>query len=69
MGNCVVCMCSTYQLFGSVGIQLSFTLLNTDPSSLHTQWNIEQAVDGKHLIYNVFALFRLVVIVVPILIV
>lgn len=32
-----------------VGIQLSFTLLNTDPSSLHTEWNIEQAVNGKYI--------------------
>lgn len=34
------------QLRPSAGVQLSFTLLNSDPSSLHTQWNIERAVDG-----------------------
>ena len=31
----------------SLGVQLSFTLLNSDPASLHTEWNIEQAIHGK----------------------
>ena len=33
----------------SLGVQLSFTLLNSDPASLYTEWNIEQAIHGKQL--------------------
>ena len=42
---CIIMLTSTC----FVGIQLSFTLLNSDPASLHTQWNIEQAIDSKYL--------------------
>ena len=31
----------------SLGVQLSFTLLNSDPASLHTEWNIEQAIHSR----------------------
>ncbi|XP_065889861.1 GPI transamidase component PIG-S-like isoform X2 [Dysidea avara] len=34
------------QLRPSAGVQLSFTLLNTDPYILSSHWNIEDAIDG-----------------------
>ena len=30
-----------------IGVQLSFTLLTTDPSILSSGWNIKEAIDGN----------------------